>query len=215
MTHLRIILFRTAALTVLVLLMVGCTTIPAPLEGEFNDFYPEQAVERSVGAEVRWGGTVVQAEPQANQTCVEVLARELDNRLRPEISDRSFGRFLACRSVFLDPEIFVNGREVTVVGRVGGFEAGTIGEFSYNYPRVDAEAIYLWPERSDYYYPYYSSSIHWGWPFYHPFYARGFHRYRFGGFFPYHHRRLHPIRRGSGSGTVHTQPAPSPSQSLD
>ncbi|MEM7054468.1 MAG: Slp family lipoprotein [Pseudomonadota bacterium] len=207
MTHLRPALFRTIMLAGLLLLMAGCTTIPTPLEGEFNDFYPEQAIERSVGAQVRWGGTVVQAQPQAEQTCVEVLARELDSRYRPEISDQSHGRFLACRPIFLDPEIFVNGREVTVVGRVDGFETGSIGEFNYNYPRVDAEAIYLWPERSEeYYYPYYASNLWWGWPYSHPFYSRGFYRFHYGGFYPFHHPYRH-VRRGSG--TVHSAPAQS------
>ena len=204
---------RITALTGLLLLLAGCTTIPTPLQGEYNEFYPDQTIERSVGAEVRWGGTVVQTQPQSDQTCVEVLARELNSRYRPEITDISHGRFLACRPIFLDPEIFVNGREVTVVGRVGGFQSGNVGEFSYNYPRVDAEAIYLWPERSDdYYYPYYRSSWYWGgWPYYHPFYSRSFYRFNFGGFYPYH-RPIRHGRRGSGSGTVHAAPAPSAPQ---
>lgn len=196
MTRLQPASIRIAVATGLLLVLAGCTTIPAPLEGEYSDFLPEQAVERSVGAEVRWGGTVVETRPQSNETCVEVLARELDRSYRPTLSDSTHGRFLACREVFLDPEVFVNGREVTIVGRISDFETGSIGEFSYNYPRVNAESIYLWPERVAVH-PYYRSHLYWGGPFYHPFYYRPFF-YR--GFYPFYHRgfyRYHGFyRRG-------------------
>lgn len=203
MTRLHPASIRIAVATGLLLVLAGCTTIPAPLEGEYSDFLPEQAVERSVGAEVRWGGTVVETVPKSDQTCVEILARELDRSHRPTLSDNTHGRFLACREVFLDPEVFVNGREVTIVGRISDFETGSIGEFSYNYPRVSAESIYLWPERVAVH-PYYRSHLYFGSPFYRPFFYRGFYPFYHRGFYRYHgfyrhrgfYRRGIPYRHG-------------------
>ena len=63
--------------------------------------------------------------------------------------DRSLGRFIACRAGFYDPEVFMAGREITVSGRVEGFETRKVGNYDYRYPRVAAEVVYLWPERRD------------------------------------------------------------------
>jgi outer membrane lipoprotein len=45
--------------------------------------------------------------------------------------------------------VFQAGREITVVGRIEGFETRKVGEFDYRYARVTADAIYLWSERKD------------------------------------------------------------------
>jgi outer membrane lipoprotein len=71
---------------------------------------------------------------------------------RPRNVDASQGRFLACRQGFYDPAVFTSGREVTVVGNVAGSEARTVGEFKLELPRIEAETIYLWPQRVDAYY---------------------------------------------------------------
>ena len=78
-----------------------------------------------------------------------LYGQRLDGNGRPRQDDRSEGRFLACRGGFYDPEVFKPGREVTVTGRVDGHEQRNIGEFGYRYPRVQADVIYLWPERRD------------------------------------------------------------------
>lgn len=171
----------TAALAAAAL-VTGCVTVPEPLEGEYSEsFFPEQATSRSVGARVRWGGSVVETRPGEEQTCIEMLARELDPSARPRESDRGHGRFIACRSEFIDPEIFTNGRDVTVVGTLEGFRDGNVGDYLYEYPVVDADAVYLWPERVDayrydrgWYYP------GWGFPYHWPYYYR----------YPYFHSRV-------------------------
>ncbi|MEE4295280.1 MAG: Slp family lipoprotein [Wenzhouxiangella sp.] len=145
----RIDLIRATTALALLLLLAGCASIPAPLAGEYADFQPEQATERSLGAEVRWGGSIVDTRPGQSETCLEILARDLDSSLRPVSGDMSYGRFLACREGFQDPAVFTQGRDVTVVGRLTAFTQDTIGEFVYRYPRLDTSAIYLWPERPD------------------------------------------------------------------
>ncbi len=149
MTNNHRVLFRLTLALMAGLLMVGCASIPAPLAGDFPDFQPDQATDRSVGAQVRWGGSIVSTQPGREQTCLEILARDLDRDLRPAGGDLSHGRFLACREGFQDPAIFTEGRDITVVGRIEGFEDGEIGEFVYRYPRMSAEVMYLWPIQPD------------------------------------------------------------------
>lgn len=179
--------------------LAGCASVPDPLEGEqyTEAFYPEQAVDRSLGAKVRWGGTVVETRPQPDRTCIEILAHELDRNSRPTLSDDANGRFIACRDEFIDPEIFVKGREVTVVGELSQFQDGKVGEFDYQYPLVTADSVYLWPERADYpaygYYPY--GSLYYA-PYFHGFHGfYGFHRFHR----PYFYGGYH-LDSGSGTG---------------
>ncbi|MFW5926900.1 MAG: Slp family lipoprotein [Wenzhouxiangella sp.] len=169
------IFIRSIGLTIIAgaaLFAAGCATVPAPLAGDFPEIQPDEATERTIGTRVRWGGSIVDTRPGAEETCIEVLARELGRGLRPLETDRTHGRFLACRDGFRDPEVFASGRELTVVGRLNGFVTGTIGEFEYEYPRVDAEAIYLWSPRAEsiYYHP--DPWWHTGWwpYYYHPHY---------------------------------------------
>ncbi len=169
-SRIRYSLGITLAAAIFVLL-TGCATVPAPLAGDYPDFQPDQSTERSVGARVRWGGIVVDTSTGRDETCVEVLARELDRAMRPRATDIARGRFLACRDGFLDPAIFFNGREITVTGRLTGFTHGTIGEFEYRYPRLDADVFHLWAPRPDVVYHYYDPWWYdpW-WPHYrHPY----------------------------------------------
>lgn len=159
------------AATASLLLVAGCASIPAPLAGEFPDFQPDQATERSVGARVRWGGHIVATRPEADRTCIEILARDLDRDLRPIGGDHQYGRFLACRDGFQDPAIFTDRRAVTVVGRLTDFEQGQIGDFPYRFPLLEAETLYLWPTRTDVvHYAYPMGIYHDPWWPYHPFY---------------------------------------------
>ena len=129
-------------------LIAGCATAPVPLAGEFAALTPADSVATSRNGErVRWGGEIIKVEPRADSTCFEVLGRPLDARARPLVRDHSDGRFIACRAGFYDPEVFVRGRDITIVGQVTGSEKGRVGEFDYTYARVAADAVYLWPKR--------------------------------------------------------------------
>jgi outer membrane lipoprotein len=131
------------------LLTSACVSIPAPLAGDYAEFQPDQATERSIGARVRWGGQIVNTRPEADRTCIEVLARELDRSLRPVAGDHHHGRFLACREGFQDPAVLAQGRDITVIGTIEGFSDGQIGEFLYRYPQLDSHTLYLWPIQPD------------------------------------------------------------------
>lgn len=144
---------KAAPVALLALFLGACATIPQPIAGDAAQFSPilaNQATPQSVGQRVRWGGVLVSTEPQTNQTCLEVLARELDRSARPIVrNDVHFGRFMACGPGFRDPAVYTEGREVTLIGELSGFSDGLIGEYTYRYPMVTTQSLYLWPERSE------------------------------------------------------------------
>src|SRR5574338_401359 len=125
-----------------------CATVPKPLQGEVNPITPREAQRaNAVGATVRWGGRIVSTEPGPNQTCFEMIGSTLQSSGRPaDMSEDGSGRFIACKSGFYDPAIFLKDRELTVLGRIDGYESRKIGDYDYRQPRVAADVVYLWPK---------------------------------------------------------------------
>src|SRR5690348_6608318 len=140
----------------------ACATVPQQLAGTFPAAVtPDSARGGAVqGTRVRWGGRIIDTEPQEAQTCFFVLNKSLDSQARPERGDQSSGRFVACKQGFYDPEVYSKGKELTVTGTLDGSVMRKIGQYDYNYPRVAADVVYLWPERPKYVaqpYPFYDS----------------------------------------------------------
>lgn len=131
-------------------LLVACATHPAPLQGDYAPLTPRDAAERDArGSPVRWGGRIVQVEPRADSTCFEMVSTRLDHFGRPYHADgETGGRFIACRTGFYDPAVFEVNRQVTFTGRLAGHESRSIGGYSYRFPLLDADVVYLWPERA-------------------------------------------------------------------
>jgi len=140
---------RLAVLATATVLLAACASQPQPLQGAFAQISPRDAVTTdSTGAMVRWGGRIVDVEPQPNRTCFEMISTRLSNTGRPYwASDDVGGRFIACRTGFYDPALFEKNREVTFTGRVAGYENRRIGQYDYRFPRVEADVVYLWPIR--------------------------------------------------------------------
>lgn len=160
-----------------VCILASCATVPTPLQGNFAVATPRDvSLSGRAGDAVRWGGIVIEVEPEAARTCIQILSRALsDATARPRDRDASEGRFVACREGFYDPEIFTAGREVTVTGRVSGIAERTVGEYAYPMPEIAADVIYLWPVRREYDVMYWDSP--WiGWPYYHGWYGTYFYR---------------------------------------
>ncbi len=148
--------------------LAGCASVPASLSGgTFSDVTPQAAQARSiVNVRVRWGGEIVETQPGKGETCFDVVSRPLNAEARPELTDVTLGRFMACATGFYDPAVYAKGRQITVVGTLEAPVLGKIGEYSYRYPQVKAATVYLWPRYQYYYYmppPYYG-----GWPYYGP-----------------------------------------------
>lgn len=177
------------AVLVLVGMLTGCATgVPPAIRArpapDLSLTTVREQPSAHEGARVRWGGTIAAVENRADETWVEVVARELDRYGRPRVTDRSEGRFLARLAGFLDPAVYAVDRELTVAGVVTGETTRTIGQFSYRYPIIKADAAQLWerlPQRGDYYYYdpfwpypwwYYPYPYHYPYPYGYPYYHR-------------------------------------------
>jgi outer membrane lipoprotein len=148
-------------------LLSACTTVPEQLKGEYGPISPETTTENDLQTEVRWGGVILETRPEADHTCFEILARKLESSMRPANTDKSTGRFVACRPGFYDPEVFKKNREVTLTGPVIYIDVRKVGEYDYHFPVVDIEFISLWPKRINRVYvggyrPYYWHYPHYG-----------------------------------------------------
>lgn len=141
-------LFALSALAGVVLLS-GCATV-TPVSGTFPDISPLAAQSGTAqGRQVRWGGKLIETQPEARETCFTVLGEPLrrDGRPEPERGEAHIGRFLACAPGFYDPMLYRSGREITFIGRVEGIAHRKIGQFNYAYPTLAASTVYLWPIR--------------------------------------------------------------------
>jgi outer membrane lipoprotein len=126
-------------------------------------------IDTFLDTQVRWGGTIADVQNLKSETLVEIVARELKSNGRPKSSDQSEGRFQARIDGFLDPEIYENGRALTVVGIIEGDHLGEIGEHPYRYPLVNVSTYYLWnplPASRPYYYDPWFYDPWWPYPYY-------------------------------------------------
>jgi len=124
------------------------------------------------GTIVIWGGRIIKVDNDVNRSALYVLELPLGGDGRPlEYADTS-GRFIASSKEFLDPEVFQQGRLVTVAGTVAGLESGPVQKAQYTYPVVSIKQTHLWPVARSYYYddyynyPYgywYPGWYWWGW----------------------------------------------------
>ncbi|WP_299341739.1 Slp family lipoprotein [uncultured Pseudoxanthomonas sp.] len=140
---------RFAVIVAAAALLSACATAPKPLQGSFTPVNPRDSVGApQVGAPVRWGGRIISTTPGQNSTCFQLVSRPLNATGRPMSTapDATDGRFIACRAGFYDPAVFAEGREVTFVGKIEGYESTRIGDYDYQLPRVAADVVYLWPE---------------------------------------------------------------------
>ena len=97
---------------------------------------------------VRWGGTIAHVSNLADQqTLVEVVSRPLQSNGRPLHNDQTAGRFVALVDEFLDPQIVVKGRDITVTGVLAGRQAGKVGKSDYLYPFINVENYTYWKKQ--------------------------------------------------------------------
>jgi len=164
---------RITTLTIIVLLVSACTTVPEQIQGTYPEVSPARVDPGVFGSSVRWGGVILDAKNQGEQTCFEILSRDLGKYLRPEVEDQTAGRFIACKKGFHDPAIFSKGREVTVTGKIRNIEVRKLDDFDYRYPVLDVDQLVLWEKRRNvvvyrgfhdpYYWHYPYGGWGWGW----------------------------------------------------
>ncbi|PIP80722.1 MAG: hypothetical protein COW84_03665 [Gammaproteobacteria bacterium CG22_combo_CG10-13_8_21_14_all_40_8] len=107
----------------------------------------QQDIQSYQGTSIRWGGIIAKVENKANETWIEIVAKNLDFKARPEEDDATSGRFIIKINEFVDPLIYEQKREVTVYGQISGVIEGKIGEHAYQFPVVEVLGHHLWPIR--------------------------------------------------------------------
>jgi outer membrane lipoprotein len=133
----------------LLLLLGGCSSKPLlPTEGVNTELTAQRVVdlERGVsGSRVLWGGVIVNITNLRERSRLEVLAYPLDSKQRPQTDQPAGRRFFAYHPGYLESTDYAAGRQVSMVGTVGGIEEAPLGEHRYRYPVLNSERLHLWP----------------------------------------------------------------------
>ncbi|MEJ2723323.1 MAG: Slp family lipoprotein [Deltaproteobacteria bacterium] len=133
-----------------------------------------------IGSIVLWGGSIIETVTLTEGSEIFVLQTPLDHMEVPAASRHSQGRFIAKSSRFLDPEIYKNGRKITLAGEITGKETRPLGKSQYTYPVVAIKELHLWKKKKAYVYPYPS---YFGW-YYGPGWGWGLDWYGPGPYWP-------------------------------
>jgi outer membrane lipoprotein len=144
---------RLSSLAAALVLLVGCATVPEPLQGTYADVSSAsvQGVATN-GDTVRWGGKIINTASESPRTCFYLLSRPLDRQARPRagsVSRENQGRFVTCHQGRYDPQVFAKGRDLTIVGTLHGSVMQPAGDRDQAYPLVNADVVYLWPKRDN------------------------------------------------------------------
>lgn len=175
------------------LLLAACSVVSQPVKSTSLTGVPFRALvddaDRYRGRTVVLGGYLLETQNRASVTVLTVLQAPLGLRDEPGARDGSQGRFQVVWNGFLDPEIYANGRRVTVAGTVRGKQMGPAGDTRIAYLLLEGIEIHLWrPYREAYYAPVYDdpwydpifwhSPLLWYGPFYHYPRVHPHHPYR-------------------------------------
>jgi outer membrane lipoprotein len=175
------------------LLLAACSNLPPAIEDPpaYDLGYQEAAINTAKfkNAPVRWGGTIVEVENEANFSALQILSFPLSNSGRPGLDKQSQGRFVIKSPGFLDPAVYTKNKPITVAGNLQGSTERKIGNKTLQLPLVSANHIHLW-EEVDYYpyypYPYYGGSG-FGYGGFYPYGGFGYYPYYWGGAYrPYY-----------------------------
>ena len=130
--------------------LAGCAaTISPEMMKDVDQSIPFEDIlkhpEAFQGKTVLLGGDIIETENFPDKTLIIILQRPLDSQEKPSGEDKSKGRFIVSVPEFLDPAIYGQGRQITVVGTVAGKEVRALDKIEYTYPIIDRRELYLWP----------------------------------------------------------------------
>jgi outer membrane lipoprotein len=105
--------------------------------------------DRFKGKIVLWGGVIIGIHNTREATWLELLQEPLGGNDRPIRGALSEGRFLIRHEVFLDPAVYLRGREMTIAGEVVGGKIRSIDGVEYHLPVVASKQMVLWSPETD------------------------------------------------------------------
>jgi outer membrane lipoprotein len=137
-------------LPLLFVLLAGCASTPEFDTSQVDASLTPQSViaepEVNRGKVALWGGTILDTRNLQDKTQIEILAYPLDGSHQPRLESKPLGRFIIEHTGFLEPASYAQGRQLTVLGTIGGTQSGQVGESSYSYPVVRDQQLQLWPQ---------------------------------------------------------------------
>lgn len=138
-------MYRGIVILITTVLLSACVSDPLMTTSVNNITVAQAAAEPALvkGQRVRWGGTIINTRNQPDASIVEVLARPLDFD-KPNDRRAGLGRFKVRIPGFVDPAEYQSPNRLTVVGTLVGLSRGKVGDFTYDYPVVNAEIYHLW-----------------------------------------------------------------------
>lgn len=134
----------------LILFLNGCSGLPAKMRGDSYSNVHLSVVKTKLAAykdmSIRWGGTIVSVVNEKDSSQLQVLFYPIGRYGRPLVDRETEGRFAIGSHLFLDPAIYKEGTEVTVVGVLTGEMEQKVGNKILNLPLLVAEHIHIWPD---------------------------------------------------------------------
>ena len=137
--------FCASALTVA---LVACAPPPVLKPTQAQEIAPDMAAampDLYRGAEILWGGRIVEVRNRADASEIVIVAYPLDSRQRPRPKEPSQGRFIAVLEGYVESYDYPHDRFLTVSGKVDGSLGENVDEQPYVYTLVRAEGLHLWP----------------------------------------------------------------------
>lgn len=147
-----------------IILLNACSNLPANIQNPPSvDIHLRDVQENSsqyINQPVRWGGTVIEVQNEADESSMQILFYPLNYFGRPKLNQQASGRFMTVSKQFLDPAIYSEGTKITIAGTVQNTLVKQIGNKTIPLPVVTIENHHIWPEYRqaddwDYHYPHY------------------------------------------------------------
>ena len=120
--------------------------------------------DRYEGKTVILGGYIIETRNFDDRSEIKVLQTPLMPGDEPKARKFSQGRFTVTHEGFLDPEVYLRGRRITVAGTVTGRYVDSDAPGAPPYPAIKSREMHVWVKYN--YWPY---GYPYDRPYYHPF----------------------------------------------
>ncbi|UPQ89245.1 Slp family lipoprotein [Vibrio sinaloensis] len=127
--------------------LFGCSTLPEPLASEDPNLisdYQTWQVNSDTASQIRLGGVIANVSNLEDKTRVEVVNLPISSSGKPDIRQEPSGRFVVYIDGFADPVTLAEGRLISVLGYSQAKEKGSVGDFEYEFPVLNALGWHLW-----------------------------------------------------------------------
>ncbi len=147
----KLLKMEVAAAFLVVLFLTGCGPITGTSKrtAQRDLMYASVAADPSsyMGANVLWGGTILEIRPIPGGSELVVEQGPLNFRQRPD-PNITQGMFIAKTFRVISPEEYGKGKLITVAGVIVGEERRVVEAQEYVFPVVEIRDLHVWSERN-------------------------------------------------------------------